>query len=125
MSWPKIIRSKLVSRFAMSFAVAAAMLAPQAQSQTPSAPRTENAKLEQRAVAGNFAQTIEAWAKSADHAQWLAYSVPAVSGDPESDFANGRLCCASLWHMDAFHSLHHGGDFNGLPWSPVRVAQGK
>jgi len=90
MSWPKIIRSKLVSRFATSFAVAAAMLAPQAQSQTPSAPRTENAKVEQRAVAGNFAQTIEAWAKSADHSQWLAYSVPAVSGD--------RQVCCGNWN---------------------------
>ena len=90
MSWPKIIRSKLVSRFATSFAVAAGMLAPQAQSQTPSAPRTENAKVEQRAVAGNFAQTIEVWAKSADHSQWLAYSVPAVSGD--------RQVCCGNWN---------------------------
>jgi uncharacterized protein YcnI len=90
MSCPKTIRSKLVSRFAMSFAVVAAMLEPQAQSQTPSAPRTENAKVEQRAVAGNFAQTIEAWAKSADHAQWLAYSVPAVSGD--------RQVCCGNWN---------------------------
>lgn len=90
MSLPKMIRSKLVSRFMMSFAVAAVTLATQAQSQTPSAPKTENAKVEQRAVAGRFAQTVDAWAKSADHAQWLAYSVPAVSGDRQVCCGNGN-----------------------------------
>jgi hypothetical protein len=82
--------SKLVSRFAMSFAVAAVMLAPQAQSQTPSAPKTENAKVERRAIAESFAQTVDTWAKSADHAQWLAYSVPAVSSDRQVCCGNGN-----------------------------------
>ncbi|HXT25367.1 MAG TPA: HEAT repeat domain-containing protein [Candidatus Eisenbacteria bacterium] len=85
-----MIWSKLVSRFAMIFAVAAMLLAPPAQSQTPSAPKTENAKVEPRAVAGSFAETVEAWAKSADHAQWLAYPVPAVSGD--------RQVCCGNWN---------------------------
>jgi hypothetical protein len=90
MSWPKTIWSKLVSRFVLSIAVAAVMLVPQAQSQTSSAPKTENAKVEQRAVVGSFTQTVDTWARSADHAQWLAYSVPAVSGD--------RQVCCGNWN---------------------------
>ena len=89
MSWPKTIWSKLVSRFVLSIAVAAVMLVPQAQSQTSSAPKTENAKVEQRAVVGSFTQTVDTWARSADHAQWLAYSVPAVSGDRQ-------VCCGNF-----------------------------
>jgi hypothetical protein len=81
MSW-----TKLTSAFMLSVAAAAGMLLPQAQSQTTPAPKTENAKVGQRAVTGSFAQTVDAWAKAADHPQWLAYSVPAVGGDRQ-------VCC--------------------------------
>ena len=92
---------KLALALAWSFTVAVATLAPQAKAQTPSAPRTENAKVEQRSVAGSFAQTVDAWAKSADHAQWLAYSVPAVSGDRQ-------VCCGN-------------GDWRGNACGPCRL----
>jgi uncharacterized protein YcnI len=75
--------TKFASTFALGLAAAAGMLA---QPQTPSAPKTENAKIEQRSVAGSLAQTVDSWAKSANHAQWLAYSVPAVGG-------NRQVCC--------------------------------
>jgi HEAT repeat protein len=85
-----VIRVKLPSTFALSLALTAVLLTAQAESQNPPAPRTENAKIEQRSVGGSFAQTIDAWAKSADHAQWLAYSVPAVSGDRQVCCGNGN-----------------------------------
>jgi HEAT repeats len=72
-------------------AIALAFATPSAaQAQTPSAPKTENARVEHRAVTGSLAQTMEAWSKAADHAQWLAYSVPAVSGDRQ-------VCCGNNW----------------------------
>jgi hypothetical protein len=58
-----------------------------ARAQAP-APKTENAQVERRSISGNFEQTVDAWAKSAERAQWLAYSVPAVSGDRE-------VCCSN------------------------------
>jgi uncharacterized protein YcnI len=106
-----MIRHRLLSRFAMSFVATGVMLAAQAQAQTPSAPKTENAKVEQRAVAGSFAQTIDAWAKSADHAQWLAYSVPAVNGE-------SQVCCGNWNGKDGncspcrLEGSDHGSNIN-------------
>lgn len=61
-----------------------------ASAQTPAQPKTENAKVEQRSVSGNLGQTVAEWTKSADRAQWLAYSVPAVNGDRQ-------VCCGNNW----------------------------
>ena len=103
-----MIGNRLLSSFAISFAVTAVMLTAQARPQTPSAPKTENAKVELRAVAGSFAQTIDAWAKSADHAQWLAYSVPAVNGD--------RQVCCGNWNGNCgpcrLEGSEHGNSIN-------------
>jgi hypothetical protein len=73
----------------------------QGSSQAPasSQPKTENAKTEERAVTGSLAQTVDAWAKSADQPQWLAYAVPAVSSDHQ-------ICC---------------GDWNGNSCDPCRL----
>ena len=54
------------------------------------APKTENARVEQRSVSGSLAQTVDAWTRTADPAQWLAYSVPAVIGDRQ-------VCCGNNW----------------------------
>ncbi len=82
-----------ISRIALSFLVAACgsgATATQAQAnpqtQETSVPRTANAKVEQRAVTAALAQEVDSWTKAAERAQWLAYSVPAVSGDRQ-------MCC--------------------------------
>jgi HEAT repeat protein len=84
MSW------KGSSRIVLRLALLGAALATEASGQTAAPPKTENAKVEQRAVTGSFAQTVDAWAKSAGRAQWLGYAVPAVSGDRQ-------ICCGD-WH---------------------------
>jgi HEAT repeat protein len=106
-------RTKLTAALMLSVAAAAGMLLPRAQSQTTAVPKTENAKVEQRAVTGSFAQTADAWAKAADHPQWLAYSVPAVSGDRQ-------VCCGDgNWNGHGgscgpcrLESSDHGGNIN-------------
>jgi HEAT repeat protein len=90
-------------------AVLAAVLAVEARGQAPTPPRTENAKLEQRAVTGSFAQTVDAWAKGAGRAQWLGYAVPAAS--------DGRQICCGDWHDGAcgpcrLEGSDHGGNIN-------------
>lgn len=74
-----------MTAFAGTLATASA-----AQAQTPDAPKTENTRVEQRAVTGSLTQTVDAWTKAAEHARWLAYSVPAVSGDRQ-------VCCGNNW----------------------------
>jgi HEAT repeats/PBS lyase HEAT-like repeat len=70
--------------------------APRAGAQAPpggqasAAPRTENAKVEQRGVAGSLAQTVDAWAAGADRPAWLAYSVPAANADRQSCCGDGN-----------------------------------
>lgn len=83
----KLMRLVTIAMAGLAFAGAAA----RASGQTPTQqPKTENAKVEQRSVAGSLSQTVADWTKSADRAQWLAYSVPAVSGDRQ-------VCCGNNW----------------------------
>jgi HEAT repeat protein len=84
----------------------------QANSQTPasSVPKTENAKVESRAIGGSLAQTVDAWANSAEHAQWLAYAVPAISSGPQ-------VCCGDHWDGTLcgtcrLEGSDHGASFN-------------
>ena len=58
-------------------------------------PQITNAKVEAREVKAGLAQEVDAWAATAEKAQWLGYSVPAVAGDH-------HMCCGS-----------NGGDWNG------------
>jgi len=83
MSWTA---SAILSRLA----ILSAALALQVQGQAPAPPKTENARVERRPVNGSFAQTMDAWAKSASQAQWIGYSAPAVGGDRQ-------ICCGD-WH---------------------------
>src|SRR5215469_16685448 len=57
---------------------------------TAPAPKAENAKVESRTVKGSLAETVSEWAKTADHPEWLGYSVPAASGSRQS-------CCGENW----------------------------
>jgi hypothetical protein len=84
----------LALKFAVAGAIVAAIFsgrfalnagAPSA-SQSDSTPHFENAKLEQREIKAGLGQEVDAWAAGAEKAQWLGYSVPAVTGDH-------RMCC--------------------------------
>jgi HEAT repeat protein len=80
------------------------------QAQASSAPKTENAKIEQRATSGSLAQTVDTWANSAEHAQWLAYAMPAVS-------SGHQVCCGGNWDGNScgpcrLEGSDHGGNFN-------------
>jgi len=91
------------------FAIMAASLALEARGQAPTPPKTENAKVEQRAVSGSFAQTVDVWAKATSRAQWLGYAVPAASDDRQ-------ICCGD-WHDGAcgtcrLEGSDHGGSIN-------------
>jgi hypothetical protein len=71
-------------------------------------------------------QAVHLWSKRRDtRANAAGQNYAVASSSCESDFANGRLCSACLWHMDAFNSLHHSGDVVGLPRSYVGLAQSK
>ena len=99
------VATLLVTAIALTLATAGAALA-----QTPSAPKTENARVEQRAFTGTLAQTVDVWTKAADHATWLAYSVPAVTGDRQ-------VCCGNNWGNGScgpcrLESSDHGGNIN-------------
>ena len=103
MSW------KSSSGIVFRLAIMGAALAAQASGQTAAPPKTANARVEQRAVAGSFAQTVDAWAKSASRAQWLGYAVPAVSGD--------RQTCCGDWHDGScgpcrLEGSEHGSNIN-------------
>lgn len=69
-------------------------------------PQIENGKLDQREIKAGLVQEVNAWAASADRAQWLGYSVPAVSRDH-------RMCCGD-----------DGGDWNDGPCRPCRLESG-
>ena len=71
---------------AVRLAIVGAALALPARGQAPAPLKADNAKLESRALAGTLAETIDAWAKSASRAQWLAYAVPAAG-------QNRQVCC--------------------------------
>jgi len=103
MSW------NLSPKIALRLAIVGAALTLPAQGQAPAPPKTENAKVEQRSVAGGFAETIDGWAKSANHAQWLGYAVPAASDDRQ-------ICCGD-WRDGScgpcrLESGEHGSNIN-------------
>jgi hypothetical protein len=89
MSW------KNPSGIVLRLAIVGAVLVLQAlgQAPAPTPPKTENAKVEQRAVTGSFAQTVDTWAKASGSAQWLGYALPAASDDRQ-------ICCGD-WHDGA------------------------
>ena len=75
--------------------------------QTAGKPSITNAKVEEREVKAGLAQEVETWAKSAEHAKWLGYSVPAVRSDR-------RTCCGNS-----------GDDWNGEKCGPCRLEGGR
>ncbi len=73
----------------MTFAIAALMmpnLIDACTEQTSDRPQFTNAKVEERQVKAGLAQEVDLWAAGAGQAQWLGYSVAAVSSDR-------RMCC--------------------------------
>lgn len=78
--------SRRLTMFTLGIVFAFAAAASTTKAQANAAPKTENAKIEQRAVAGDFAQTIDAWIREAAQPQWLAYAVPSISRDRQ-------VCC--------------------------------
>jgi hypothetical protein len=79
---------------ALELGVRATGAAEQA-SGTDGKPQITHAKVEERDSTRGVAQEVDAWAASAEKAQWLGYAVPAVSGER-------RICCGN-----------NGGDWNG------------
>ena len=66
-------------------ATAAAVAAQQPQ-RPSDAPQFQNAKLEQRALAGPLAADLNAWIAASGSARWLGYAVPAQKHDQ-------HICC--------------------------------
>jgi hypothetical protein len=103
--------SKAAGRLALSLAFVAFGSTFSTEAQTTGAPKTENAKVEQKAVTGSLALTVDSWAKAADSAQWLAYSVPAVSSDRQVCCGNGDWRGESCGRCRLEGSAH-GNDIN-------------
>ena len=78
-----------------------------AETQSSGKPQFVNAKVEERAVQGSLVQEVGSWEKSAQRAQWLGYSVPAVNSDR-------RTCCGNS-----------GDDWNSGKCGPCRLEDGK
>jgi HEAT repeat protein len=88
-------------------AASLAFAAPQTPApHSANAPQITNAKLEQRELKTSLAQEIDAWSKSADKAQWLGYSVPAVNNHHQN-------CCGNSY-----------GDWNNGKCGPCRLEGG-
>jgi len=105
----KINIERLVARTVVLVAMGA-VLCLNLSAQTPQSsgkPQFTNAKVEERAVQASLAQEVGSWEKSALHAQWLGYAVPAVTSDH-------RTCCGNS-----------GGDWNGGKCGPCRLEDGK
>jgi HEAT repeat protein len=97
------------SGFLSRLAILGVALALEVDGQAPAPLKTENARVERRAVNGGLAQTIDAWAKSASQARWIGYSVPAVGGERQ-------ICCGD-WHDGScgpcrLESGEHGSNIN-------------
>jgi hypothetical protein len=111
-------RRRALLRLALLFTLGAWVLSTEAQENVT--PRTENARIRQRAVAGSFAETVDAWIKEAGPARWLAYSVPSARGDRQSCCGgdnwdgNGRCGPCRLEGAD------HGGSIN-MPGEKVEL----
>ena len=105
----KINIERLVAR-AVVLVSLGAVLCTNLSAQTPQSsgkPQFANAKVEERAVQASLSQEVDSWEKSALHAQWLGYAVPAVNGDR-------RTCCGNS-----------GDDWNGGKCGPCRLEDGK
>jgi HEAT repeats/PBS lyase HEAT-like repeat len=96
-------------KLALVFAVAVLSSAVKMHAQATSSPKTENAKVERRAVSGSLAGTIDNWTNAAHNAQWVGYAVPAVRSD--------RQVCCGDWHDGAcgpcrLEGSDHGSNIN-------------
>jgi hypothetical protein len=83
--------------------------------QAGGAPRTENAKVQRRGVAGSLAQTVDTWASGADRPEWLAYSVPAAHADRptccgDGNWSNDGSCGACKLEGSQHGSFNLGRD---------------
>jgi HEAT repeat protein len=98
----KRIAANLALAFLSTGCLTASARQAQGSPQVPASihPNAENAKIEERRLTGSLEQTVDAWAKSADRPQWLAYAVPALSSD---------------------HQICFGGDWNGSSCDPCRL----
>ncbi|HEY2546107.1 MAG TPA: hypothetical protein VGI46_08585, partial [Candidatus Acidoferrum sp.] len=83
-----------VALVALAAAFSAAQLAAGAPSPAPAqnasdAPNVQNAKFETRALNGSLADTLRGITAQADKPEWLAYSVPEITGDR-------TVCCGNF-----------------------------
>jgi hypothetical protein len=102
----KVRMERLVAR-AVALLLLAAAICTSLDAQTDGKPQFANAKVEERQVKAGLKQEVDAWAAGAAQAQWLGYTVPAVSSD-------GRMCCGDP-----------GGDWNSGKCGPCRLEGNK
>jgi HEAT repeat protein len=98
--WRKVAKKKKWSEVAMKsrrktllgpavFAVAIFSAGTLRAQRGAEAPQLVNAKIETRALNGSLADTLRGLAAQADKAEWVAYSVPQISGDQNA-------CCGNF-----------------------------
>jgi HEAT repeat protein len=80
--------------------IAAATATPAVKAQSSDAPQVENARLERKALNGQLAAEVKAWATKAQGPQWLGYAVPQMGrertmccGDYDGSWRNGCGHC--------------------------------
>src|ERR1700737_2859146 len=80
--------------------IAAATAAPAVTAQSSGAPQVENARVERKALTGQLAAEVKAWATKAQGPQWLGYAVPQMGrertmccGDYDGSWRNGCGHC--------------------------------
>ena len=80
--------------------IAAATAAPAVTAQSSGAPQVENARMERKALTGQLAAEVKAWATRAEGPQWLGYAVPQMGrertmccGDYDGSWRNGCGHC--------------------------------
>jgi len=80
--------------------IAAATAAPAVTAQSSGAPQVENARMERKALTGQLAAEVKAWATRAEEPQWLGYAVPQMGreramccGDYQGSWRNGCGHC--------------------------------
>src|ERR1700687_3808330 len=80
--------------------IAAATAAPAVTAQSSRAPQVEKARMERKALTGQLAAEVKAWATRAEGPQWLGYAVPQMGrertmccGDYNGSWRNGCGHC--------------------------------
>src|SRR5215469_1703997 len=104
------VNSRIGKAILVATAATLSLTSRQAQAQNAAAPKTENAKVEQRAISGTLTETVDRWTQAADHAEWLAYSVPTASADRS-------VCCGNDWSHGScgpcrLEGSEHGSNIN-------------